>query len=226
VFWEALILLLLPVACAPQAVNDTTTTTTYGWTGTTRPQPTTSTTTSSDEETDEDTTGGTTAATTGHPDTTGILPDFGGDGLGCGGKIDFLFVLDRWKLSEPYWGRLDAALQEMRPKFVDWFANFDTHWMVVDGEDFWGLWACHERCEETNGVTCAPDGPPDCPCAPHTDNSITECDIIDGAGRMYQHKKRAHNDTLPLYFAPDIGWPRRSSTLSPSLACGRQDTRS
>ena len=97
----SVLLVLLLVACAPSVVDDTTTTTTYGWTGTTRPQPTTSTTTSSDEESNEDTTGGTTTSTTGHPDTTGILPDFGGDGLGCGGKIDFLFVLDRWKLSEP-----------------------------------------------------------------------------------------------------------------------------
>jgi len=214
--WAVTGLLVFPVACAPAVVDDTTTTTTYGWTGTTRPQPTTSTTTGSDEETEEATTGGPTTTTTGLPDTTGILPDFGGEGLGCGGKIDFLFVLDRWKLSEPYWDRMDAALQEVRPKFVNWFANFDTHWMVVDGQKFWGLWECPDRCEETNGVTCTPFGPSEYPCEPYTDGSLTNCDSDVGAGRVFPSGFGASNQRC------EIAGNNRylSSTLESDLLSG------
>jgi len=220
------LLLLFSVACAPEVVVDATTTTTYGWTGTTRPQPTTSTTTGNDEET-EATTGGTTTTTTGLPDTTGILPDFGGEGLGCGGKIDFLFVLDRWKLSEPYWGRMDAALQEMRPKFVGWFANFDTHWMVVDGLNYWGLWNCPERCAETNGVTCTPTGPAQYPCEPYNTDSISDCDEIEGAGRTFPAGFGSSNKRCELAggnrFAASQLEPDLAATLGCLTAVGYSD---
>ncbi|MGB1016805.1 MAG: hypothetical protein ACPG4T_21880 [Nannocystaceae bacterium] len=216
----SVLLLLLPVACAaPEVVDDTTTTTTYGWTGTTLPQPTTSTTTGNDEDTEAATTEGPATTTTGHPDTTGILPDFGGEGLGCGGKIDFLFVLDRWKLSEPYWARMDAALEEMRPKFVDWFANFDTHWMVVDGLNYWGLWNCPERCAETNGATCTPTGPAEYPCEPYNTNSISDCDEIEGAGRTFPAGFGSSNKRCELAGGNRFASSKLESDLDATLEC-------
>ncbi|MGB1013702.1 MAG: hypothetical protein ACPG4T_06190, partial [Nannocystaceae bacterium] len=94
--------------------------------------------------------------------------------------------------------RMDAALTQVRPKFVEWFANFDTHWMVIDGQRSWGLTECDEYCAATNDQTCEPHGPPDYPCAPYTDGSITECDNIRGAGLTFPAGYESSNKRCEL----------------------------
>lgn len=171
-------------------VEEVSTTTTTTFTATSEgemPQPTlgtstsapTSTSTGSTSEGDDD------GSTTGHPDTSTVQPDFGSDGPDCNGKIDILFVFDRHWYVENHWLRLNYALAATLPKFVEWFGGFDTHWMVAKIFTKWGIAACPEECAANEGETCEPLGPPDYPCGPHTDDSLTECDTVIGAGATF-----------------------------------------
>ncbi|MGB1013800.1 MAG: hypothetical protein ACPG4T_06685 [Nannocystaceae bacterium] len=179
------VLLALVLAGCSEVASTSTTTTTFTphpdipqptWVSSTGFDPATSGTTSETETTD---------STTGHPDTSSVQPDFGSDGDLCGGKMDILLVLDRHEAMEAHWHKLEAALEVARPIYQHALSNFDTHWMVVDGRFSWGDLACEPRCAETNGATCAPDGPAEHPCAPFTDGSLTECDLIRGAGLTF-----------------------------------------
>ncbi|MGB1017405.1 MAG: hypothetical protein ACPG4T_24930, partial [Nannocystaceae bacterium] len=158
----------------------------------------------------------TTTSTTGHPDTSTVLPDFGPGDDPCGGKIDVLFVLDRHEAMglNSRWEKLHAALEVAVPNYFDALANFDTHWMVVDGHKFWGLWGCPDACGETNGVTCAPDGPNDYPCGPYTDNTITDCDLTHGSGIVFPAGFGASNQRC------EVAGDKRflSSALEPDLS--------
>ncbi|MGB1013063.1 MAG: hypothetical protein ACPG4T_02930, partial [Nannocystaceae bacterium] len=147
------------------------------------PEPTLASSTGSvpDDLPDSTTTTADPETTTGHPDTSSVQPDFGSEGDTCGGKVDFLFVLDTFEGGGAEWARMDQALTELRPKLVHWFASFDTHWMVVDGQESWGL-ECVGPCDASNGVTCSPYGPASYPCAPHSNGTLSVCDQKRGAG--------------------------------------------
>ncbi|MGB1275434.1 MAG: hypothetical protein ACPG77_06760 [Nannocystaceae bacterium] len=190
-------LVLLVAGCSDVAATTTTTTTFTPYPD--MPQPTwVSSTGGIDPSTSMATTGDdptTTTSTTGHPDTSTVLPDFGPGDDPCGGKIDVLFVLDRHEAMglNSRWEKLHAALEVAVPNYFDALANFDTHWMVVDGSSNWGDFACNPRCSETGGVTCTPDGPAEHPCAPFTDGSLTDCDESMGAGLTFSTGTGAAN---------------------------------
>ncbi len=167
--------------CAPTPESTTTGVTTFEVEQTTQPTPTTSTTTGLPDvgTTDEpDPTTGT-AGTTGVSTTT-TIPDFGDQELGCNGKIDFLFVIDRAHWMEPRWERFHEAFPPFLEELLATFANFDLHFMAVDATNGWGLFDCIEQCEHNNG-SCAPVGPEDYPCDHYTSNPDTDCERM-GSG--------------------------------------------
>ncbi len=156
------------------------------------------TSTGEPSSTSEDATTEEPTSSTGHPSDTSMLPDFGDDGPDCNGKIDILFALDRNVVMEEYWPTMFAALEEVRPMMVEWFANFDTHWLVATPHITWGLAGCEQQCADTNGETCGPYGPWLYPCAPYTDGSLTECDHVVGAGMTFPAGHGASNKRCEL----------------------------
>ncbi len=179
---RGLLFLALAPACGTAEEPSTTTTTTFTPTTDAVPQPTLATTTGVLPTTTEAATTEDPEPTQDHPGTSPVLPDFGGDGPDCNGKIDILFINDRW---HTYWPTMKAALEVVRPKFVEWFANFDTHWMSATVHKTWGMLECPEVCAANDGVTCHPAGPHLYPCAAHTDGSLTPCDTTRGAGLTF-----------------------------------------
>ncbi len=176
------LLALAIVACAlPTAETTTTSITTHEVVQTTQPTPTTSTTTGHPDPTTDP--APTTTDPTGPDPTTTTIPDFGEQNLGCNGKIDFLFVLDRANWMEPYLDRFLAAFPPFLDDLLVTFAGFDLHFMVVDSSNGWGLTDCPEQCQENNG-SCVPLGPPDYPCEHYEEDHNTECDII-GSGVVF-----------------------------------------
>ena len=108
----------------------------------------------------------------------GAETDFGDPKpAGCGGKIDFLFVMSRSTGMELIQTQLIAAF----PQFIDTieskFADFDYHIMVVDGDAHWGLVTCNDD--------CTPEGcpVPDYPC--DLMDTLTTCDWTMGAGSIF-----------------------------------------
>ncbi len=178
---------LAVTACAVADTNSTTTTTTFTPTTEEIPEPTLVTSTGVATTTTSDDTGTTEDPSTSnsHPSDTLVLPDFGDDGPDCNGKIDILFAIDVGVDSEDTWQRMLSAFEQARPQFVEWFANFDTHWMVVTQFPHWGTLACVENCANNNGESCAPLIPGGYPCAAYTDGSLSECDATKGAGLTF-----------------------------------------
>lgn len=188
--------IVVPVlVCGCSAHPSTTTTTTYEYTPTTSevPEPTlvTSTTgveSSSTFEGSTDATG--TQTTTGGPGTSGEIPDFGDGELGCNGKIDFLFVIDREFGMDEYWSRFWASFPGFIEDVLATFKNFDMHFMVVDGYGSyegdvsgWGMPGCEEQCAENNG-SCSPVGPADFPCDGYVQGAHETCGMR-GAGIVF-----------------------------------------
>lgn len=170
--------IVLVVACAPAPETTSTTLTTHEQTQTTQPTPTTGTTTLDPDPTtttDPDPT----STTDPTLDPTAPIPDFGEHDLGCNGKIDFLFVIDRALWMESYWERFHAAFPPFLEDLLATFANFDLHFMTVDATNGWGLYECIEQCQENNG-SCLPVGPADYYCDHHIDQD-TECEMM-GSG--------------------------------------------
>ncbi len=153
------------------------------------PSPTTSTNSSTSVAT----------ATTDDVFTTGTPPDFDTGGVGCGGKIDLLFVIDR---GATMWNQ-QPALAASLPKFLQtieaMFDDFDLHIMVVHADPLpWGMQECDEICADNEGQGCAPDGPADYPCWAFTDDEIGECDSTFGAGVTFPAGFGASNERCEL----------------------------
>ncbi len=182
------------VGCSRPTSSATSDITTYNLEPTTGvPEPTlvTSTTGTPGESTTTSDSDGTSGSTTGtHPTTTGILPDFGADGPDCGGKIDILFALDRHFYVEEYYDVWEASLEVALPQFVEWFAAFDTHWMVSTPHEIWGIKECEAECAANDGATCWPAGPPAYPCAY---DDLDTCDTTRGAGLTFPAGWKAAN---------------------------------
>jgi hypothetical protein len=60
------------------------------------------------------------------------VPDFGGQPIGCQGKIDFLFVISSWYSMKANQVQLQEAFPAFTAMLEDEFADFDYHIMVVD----------------------------------------------------------------------------------------------
>ncbi len=149
--------------------------------------------------------GSSTSTTTGasstsiDPFTTGEVPDFESTTdeppAGCGGKIDFLFVIDRdstmWDQLEPIQASLPGFVETMQGAFE----HFDVHIMtVVAGGFFWGMHDCEQPCQEQD--TCVPTGPADYPCYGH--DEIDACDGTNGAGVTFPAAWGASNKRCQL----------------------------
>ncbi|MCY0994702.1 hypothetical protein OV203_46685 [Nannocystis sp. ILAH1] len=110
----------------------------------------------------------------------GPIPDFGGDPLGCQGKIDFLFIVANG--GDAVYAQ--TQLQELFPHFIDTikseFADFDYHIMVTGTSPAYLKWcdACY-MCDDCVKPGCADfGGPEDYPC----DVVEVDCDVKMGAG--------------------------------------------
>jgi hypothetical protein len=106
-------------------------------------------------------------------------PDLGAAGPeGCGGKIDFLFVIARGDAEATMQDKLLAALPKFIATIESRFADFDYHIMVVDSDEYWGLDYCNQQgCDDP---FCAGIGYP-CDAI----DSITWCDAQIGAGTIF-----------------------------------------
>lgn len=174
------LILAAVVGCASTPESTTTDITTFEVGHTTQPTPTTSTSTGlPDSGVTTDDPDPTTTGTTGVTTTT-TIPDFGDQDLGCNGKIDFLFVIDRASWMEPYWDRFQAAFPPFLDDLVATFANFDLRFMAVDATNGWGLFGCIDQCEQNNG-SCLPVGPADYPCEHYESNPDADCERM-GSG--------------------------------------------
>ena len=113
----------------------------------------------------------------------GVPPDFGGDPVGCKGKIDFLFVISRTGVM---WESQQNFIKAF-PKFIDTirsqFDAFDVHIMVVDTEEKWTVEKCLDQC---NGPC---DVAPGYPC----DYVPSVCDETMGAGTVYNAGPNTEN---------------------------------
>ncbi len=183
-------LLTACIGCSANA-TDPTTTTGLQTTSEDLPEPTWNTSTSSPGTNSTETNDSTQPTTTTHNPTTTTtpVPDFGDTNQGCNGKIDFLFVIDREHNMHKYWPRFWAAFPTFIEDILDTFANFDLHFMVVDGYGSmtadvsgWGMNECIEPCAD-NG-TCYPTGPEDYPCDAYDDGILDSCGM-KGAGIVF-----------------------------------------
>ena len=132
--------------------------------------------------------------------TTGTPPDFDTGGVGCGGKIDLVFILER---DESMWDQ-QAALAVSLPKFLQtiesMFDDFDLHIMVVNADVWnWGIDECVELCAVNEGQGCAPEGPEDYPCWAYSENALDECDEVSGAGVTFPAGFGSANERCELY---------------------------
>ncbi len=126
-------------------------------------------------------------STTADPFTTGTVPDFESTTddppVGCGGKIDFLFIIDRDKTMDDQIGPIQDSLPGFIETIQSAFEQFDVHIMTVAGDgEWWGMNDCEEQCEQQNWLTCAPVGPLDYPCGAYVQPVLDECDATWGAG--------------------------------------------
>ena len=142
------------------------------------------------ETTSSSTSASDTSSTTIDPFTSGDVPGFDTTTdeppVGCGGKIDFLFIIDR----DSTMGDQIQPIEDSLPGFVatmqSAFEYFDVHIMTVAADgDWWGMNDCEAECEQKNWLTCLPVGPPDYPCAAYVQPVLDECDVTRGAGVTY-----------------------------------------
>jgi len=149
--------------------------------------------------------------------------------MGCGGKIDFLFVVSRGGTMI----EIQAQLVDAFPKFIDTIASkfddFDFHIMVAETGHEWGETSqCNPVCPDLSclrGDPCCPaDQPkgelccdiPDYPCDQL--DLVTECDGAVGAGVIFPAGFEASNKLCKVdggrrYLTKD------QSDLSDTFAC-------
>ena len=102
-----------------------------------------------------------------------LPPDFGPPGPeGCQGKIDFLFVISNSPTMKGHQWQVVPSLSEFITKIQAEFAEFDTHIMVTDTDDFWQMKDC-----SVCGPGCDPGGEP-----PICSAELDPCDTTIGAG--------------------------------------------
>ncbi len=107
-------------------------------------------------------------------------PDFPPVGPeGCEGKIDFLFVISNSGTMTSHQDQVHAALPDFINSIKSQFADFDSHIMVVDTDDFWHMPKC-SLC----GPGCNPNGTP-----PLCGAELDECDSTLGAGVTFPSGK-------------------------------------
>ncbi len=83
----------------------------------------------------------------------------------------------------------DQARDVILPQAVEWFANFDTHWLVATPHEIWGIEECVSECSLEG--TCYPVGPPTYPCEGYEE--LTSCDTTRGAGLTFPAGFKAAN---------------------------------
>ena len=131
--------------------------------------------------------------------TSGTQPDFDTGGVGCGGKLDLLFILDRDKSMADQQAALAVSLPNFLATIESEFEAFDLHIMVVTPDPVvWGIEGCEEQCALNGGQGCAPLGPADYPCWAYTENAIDACDTKYGAGQTFPAGFNATNDRCEL----------------------------
>ena len=195
------------LACAPTEappsftttpINGSVSTTVDGTTGTSTAQTTSGGSYGTTSTTGKTSSGG--SSSTGSSSSTTESSEVGSDSeltgaepMGCGGKIDFLFVISR----QHNLNLVQAQLIDAFPKFIGTIASkfddFDYHIMVVDTDDYWGEpWQCNPVCPDLSclsGEPCCPwEAPkgkiccdiPDYPCGML--DLVTECDKTLGGG--------------------------------------------
>jgi len=149
--------------------------------------------------------------------------------MGCGGRIDFLFVISRLHTMD----EVQAQLIDAFPKFIDTIASkfndFDFHIMVAETGVQWGeSYPCNYACPDLSclvGDPCCleqtPKGAlccniPDYPCE-HLD-LLTECDGAVGAGVIFPAGFDASNK--PCKVDGDRRYlTKEQSALSETFAC-------
>jgi len=185
---------------------------------------------------DPTTTSATTTSGTSSTSSTVSTSDTGSDTdltgeepMGCGGKIDFLFVMSRQHNLDS----IQTQLIDAFPKFIDTiaskFEDFDYHIMVVDTDDYWGQpWQCTHVCPDLaclRGEPCClfnlPEGKPCCPLPDYPCGQlglITECDETLGGGVTFPAGHDATN--VPCKIDGDHRYlTKGQSELSETFAC-------
>ena len=128
----------------------------------------------------------------------GLVPDFGGQPIGCQGKIDFLFVISSWFSMKGHQVQLQEAFPAFTAMLEDEFANFDYHVMVVDSAGPLMPNTC-DACYDCTGCMlkgCAEyGGPEEYPCK----GPFVECDVVKGAGVTITGNFGATNKRCDLF---------------------------
>ena len=128
----------------------------------------------------------------------GPVPDFGGQPIGCQGKIDFLFVISSWFSMKTVQLQLQEAFPAFTAMLEDEFADFDYHIMVVDSAGPLMQNTC-DACYVCTGCMkpgCAEyGGPEDYPCK----GPFVVCDVTDGAGVTITGNFGATNKRCDLF---------------------------
>ena len=128
----------------------------------------------------------------------GVIPDFGGQPIGCQGKIDFLFVISSWYNMKTVQVQLQEAFPAFTAMLEDEFADFDYHIMVVDSSGPLMQETC-DACYDCTGCTkpgCGEyGGPEDYPCK----GPFVVCDVTDGAGVTITGNFGATNKRCDLF---------------------------
>ena len=141
---------------------------------------------------------GTTTGNASTPDL-GVIPDFGGQPIGCQGKIDFLFVISSWYSMKGHQTQLQEAFPAFTAMLADEFADFDYHLMVVDAGTNALLEPVCDDCYMCIGCMmpgCADfGGPPDYPC----NEPKVVCDVTSGAGVTITGNFNATNKRCDLF---------------------------
>lgn len=161
---------------------------------------------------------GSDASTGAALDTTGSLdagtqPDFPKAPAGCGGKIDFLFLVGRDDLMLQRQAQLATAFPHFIETIQAKFADFDYHIMVVDGDGpwpdgWWGDLVCNDVCPDLDckvGQSCCKySGEKDEPCCREPDypceavDAVTQCDVAWGAGVVFPAGEGAANEPCAI----------------------------
>ncbi len=128
----------------------------------------------------------------------GPIPDFGGQAIGCQGKIDFLFVISSWYSMKANQTQLQEAFPAFTAMLEEEFAEFDYHIMVVDSAGPLMQNTC-DACYDCTGCMkpgCAEyGGPEDYPCK----GPFVLCDVTDGAGVTITGNFGATNKRCDLF---------------------------
>jgi hypothetical protein len=159
-----------------------------------------------------------------------LPPDFGLPGpAGCQGKIDFLFVISNSPTMKGHQLQVVPSLSEFITKIQAEFAEFDTHIMVTDTDDFWQMTDCSvcgsgcnpagkptlcdaelDACDETLGAgTTFPGG---------SDSSARRCELADG-----RYITREDPDPIEAFLCvaqvgSEGGWPRVADAMVAALS--------